>query len=220
MALILLLSLVVWADDAPSPALLLREGFDAANSPIAARILRNKHVRRAVGGGRKGTDGVRVEYVGSERGSERVVMQFILPTAVTEASLSYDVLFEDDFQFVRGGKLHGLGPADPVVGGEKVEPDGWSARLMFLEQGKLRIYNYHQNLGKKYGEGPTAAKFRFEKNRFYRITHHVRLNDPPSASNGFAHVYVDGERLVENNELRFRAVGGPHTLIRRFLVNT
>ena len=193
--------------------------FDQRRSSIAAKITGHRHVQLVPTGGVNGTPGIRVSYVGSTRGSERVVMQFGLAKQVKEAYLGYHVLFEQDFLFVRGGKLHGLGPADPAVGGEKVDPDTWSARLMFGSDGALKTYNYHQRLKGVYGEGVEVRGFRFKKDRWYRINYHVRLNDPPQA-NGFVRVLVDGKPLLEEERLRFRDEDKARTLIQRFLFST
>jgi hypothetical protein len=193
--------------------------FDKRRSSIASKITAHRYIQLVPTGGVNGTPGIRVAYVGSTRGSERVVMQFDLAKKVKEAYLGYHVLFEQDFQFVRGGKLHGLGPADPAVGGEKVDPDTWSARLMFGSDGALKTYNYHQRLKGVYGQGVAVRRFQFKKDRWYRINYHVKLNDPPQA-NGFVRVLVDGKPLLEEEGLRFRGKDSSKTLIQRFLFST
>lgn len=205
---------------APRPIAIFKVDFEDAKDSVARTILRHQRVSHAPKGGHGGTSGIRVAYAGSKRGSDRVVMQFKLARPVKEASLCFDVLFEEDFQFVKGGKLHGLGPANPAVGGEKVKPETWSSRLMFHRGGGLKTYHYHQKMSQEYGEGTVVSDFTFQKNRFYRLTWHVRLNEPASATNGFAHLFVDGKRVTENDNLQFRAKDGPHTLIRRFLFST
>ena len=204
---------------APEPTALFEVDFEDAKNSVGRTILRHQRVSHAPKRGHGGTTGIRVAYTGSKRGSDRVVMQFKLARPVKEASLCFDVLFEEDFQFVKGGKLHGLGPANPAVGGERVKPETWSSRLMFHSGGGLKTYHYHQKMSQEYGEGTVVSGFTFQKNRFYRLTWHVRLNEPASATNGFAHLFVDGKRVTENNNLQFRAKDGPDTLIRRFLFN-
>ena len=57
-----------------------------------------------------GSHAVKTRYEGYKHGSQRVAAMFELPRKMKEASLIFDVKFDKDFQFVRGGKLHGLGP--------------------------------------------------------------------------------------------------------------
>jgi hypothetical protein len=40
-------------------------------------------------------------------------------------------MFDQDWQWVLGGKLHGLGPEQPITGGNERLPTGWSARVTF-----------------------------------------------------------------------------------------
>ena len=47
----------------------------------------------------------------------------------------------------------------------------------------------------------------------------MKLNDPEEA-NGFAHIYVDGERVVSHDDVKFRGEKGDHTLIDRVLFST
>ncbi|MDH3719263.1 MAG: hypothetical protein OES79_14180, partial [Planctomycetota bacterium] len=125
----------------------------------------------------------------------------------------------NDFRFVKGGKLFGVGPSNPRVGGEAQHPQQWSARMMFSRGGALKTYNYHQD-AKTYGEGQAVPDFAFEKNRYYRLSFHVKLNDPPTEKNGLTHIYIDGKRMLEDNDLQFRKVNGEKSLIQRLLFNT
>lgn len=202
-------------DAAPdAPAAVFFENFESEPFLIQHRLL-----QAAPGEGVDGSTGLRAKYVGEERGSDRIVRRLPLDGELDEATLLYDVRFEEDFQFVRGGKLHGLGPVRPITGGNPIRPDGWSARVTFGPEGRVRTYIYHQDQPGTYGTTRSAADFRFEKGRYHAVSLHVRVNDPDEA-NGFAHIYVDGELVVEHDELRLRGEGGDDTLINRFLFST
>lgn len=176
-------------------------------------------VEVAEGEGIDGGSALRVAYEGYDRGSRRVVRQIPLGERGDEYTLVYDVRFDEDFQFVRGGKLHGLGPSSPITGGNPVRPDGWSARVTFAAGGQLRTYIYNQDQPGQWGTSANSGDFRLEKGRYYSISFHVKLNGPEEAD-GFAHVYVDGERVIEHDNLRFRGEGGGHTLVDRMLFST
>ncbi|MCB8889547.1 polysaccharide lyase [Vreelandella malpeensis] len=68
----------------------------------------------------------------------------ILPAEQYE--LAFWVRFCEEFDFARGGKLHGLGHASPVTGGNEITAKGWSARLMFRRDGGVKTYVYHQDM--------------------------------------------------------------------------
>ncbi|MBW3017226.1 hypothetical protein KY316_02545, partial [Candidatus Woesearchaeota archaeon] len=61
------------------------------------------------------------------------------PRNFTDATFEYDIMFGDNFDFVRGGKLPGLGGgASMGCGGTPEEyQNGFSARLMW------RVHNFH-----------------------------------------------------------------------------
>lgn len=95
----------------------MRLGFDRdMGTELVKQLLSHRHISLAKGGGPDGTDAIRVAYVGSEQGSERVIVRVPLGFATEVATLSFDVRFDRDFQWVKGGKLHGLGPKRPVTG--------------------------------------------------------------------------------------------------------
>jgi len=203
------------ADRAP-----LVETFDDGGNSFSAKLLRHQAISIAEASGVSGSNAIRVIYQGSPQGSERVIVGHSLPKGLLEATLTYDVKFCDAFQFVKTGKLHGLGPENLAAGGLPFDDARWSARVAFLSNGRIGTYLYHQDLPGQYGEITTAAGFRFEPNRYYRVALYVRLNDPPEAENGRAELFVNGTQVVSRENLRFRAVSGERTLIQKLLFNT
>lgn len=184
-------------------------------------LLQHQKLTLAPGGGLKGSTGLQAEYTGFDRGSERIVRHVFLPEPGLEFSLNYDVLFDKDFQFVRGGKLLGLGPKKHITGGRPIVPEGWSARVTFKNGGVVKLYTYHQDMQGQYGDrGAIRKPFKFEKERYYSVSLHVRVNDPPEASNGFSRLYVDGELIEQHEDLRLRATGGKATMINKFMFSS
>ncbi len=202
--------------------LLIKENFERGGrgSDFMNDLVRNPFLEIARGEGVNGGDALLARYEGFDRGSQRIGARYPLKNAADEVTLCFDVHFKDDFDFVRGGKLHGLAPARAITGGNPTTPEGYSARLMFGREGSLRTYIYHQDQTGRFGEGVTAADFRFERGKYYAISMHVKLNDPPAEANGWVHVYVNGEHLIEHRDLRFRDRDGRNTLISQFYFST
>lgn len=180
----------------------------------------SKNVEVVPGAGVGGSAGLRVTYQGNERGSERLAASFLLTEPVSEGSLSFDVKFEKDFQFVRGGKLHGLGPSAPVTGGHEMQPSGWSSRIMFQKDGAVSTYLYHQNKTSVFGDYKYAKGFRLEKGAFHSLTLCTRLNSLASKADGEARIYADGKLIVVHDSIKFWAGNLKESMISRFLFST
>lgn len=164
--------------------------------------------------------GLRVTYVGNEVGSKRIVSRFELSEAVTEASLSYDVKFEEDFQFVKGGKIHGLGPSNPIAAGDPMKPSGWSSRIMFFDQGKVASYLYHQRKTEKYGDTHIDENFKFQNGKFYAVTLYTKINSSAEANDGEAWIYIDGKRIVGQSNVQFWKAEQELSKISNFMFST
>ena len=169
---------------------LLDENFDRPGG-FAELLLADPHVQLIRKGGPDGSKAIRVSYVGSKEGSERVVVGYPLKRAVMEATLAFDVRFGEDFQWVKGGKLHGLGPENPVTGGNAREPDRWSARIMFAGDGRSHSYLYEQSRDKKFGVGDMSKAPVFKKGVWQKVRIRVKLNTPGKAD-GPASGYTRG----------------------------
>ena len=171
---------------------------------------------KGVGGG----SALRATYEGFPEGSRRIVSDFKLPKRMGEATLVYDVKFDNNFQFTKGGKLHGLGPDRKITGGNKMKPDGWSARAMWDRSG-LYSYVYSQNKDGKYGERPDdRLKFDLPKNEYISVSIYVKINHPVDKANGVVRIYVNGKGVSEQNGIQFRSVEGEKTGISQLLFST
>lgn len=197
----------------------LLETFDGGKTATLNSILKNRQVSVVPGEGVGGSSALKVMYEGFDRGSKRVTAKLHVPPRA-EYTLNYDVKFCNDFQFTKGGKLHGLGPAEPVTGGNKVGADNWSARVTFQGSGAPKTYVYHQDMERQYGDSVKATNFKFELGRYYAISLHVKVNEPASAANGFARIYVDGQKVADAENIRFRGNSGESTLISTVLFST
>ena len=202
----------------PVPVLKINFDEDMESKEFKA-LLGLKHIEFASGDGVNGSDGIKANYVGYEKGSERIVKNITLPDTYEEATLNYAVKFDKDFQFPITGKLHGLGPKNKVTGGKPMRPDGWSARITFSDNG-LKPYVYHQHLKGTYGEGKRAEGFQFTKGVFYDLAIYVKINTPANANNGQVLIYANGKKIASYNALQLRAEEGNDTEISNFMFST
>ena len=118
----------------------------------------------------------------------------------------YCVKFKTGFDFVKGGKLPGLTGGRSNTGGNRATGDGWSARYMWRRGGEIVIYLYHMDQRSKYGDDLALGR-RFTPGRWHRLTQRIRVNTP-GRKDGVIQVWVDGEQVLDRNDIRFRNVEG------------
>jgi hypothetical protein len=172
------------------------------------------------------TNGIlKASYIPDNRGSPRLTKDSKLNKNVTTATLSYDLKLNKnangtDFEFVKGGKLHGLGGGTATTGCEEnIEPNGWSVRLMWRANGVPNLYVYHQ--GRKAndcGADYPAVSFSLKTNDWYRIDLQVKMNSDAALNNGAATLYIDGIKRAEATNLRL--TGDNTVQIDKFLFST
>ncbi|MFN3786568.1 MAG: polysaccharide lyase, partial [Thiothrix sp.] len=128
---------------------------------------------------------------------------------------SYWVKFPENFDFVRGGKLPGIGSFEPRTGGDKPNGnDGWSVRVMWEKAGRLGQYVYHPDQPQAFGEFfPWDAPLP-EKGKWYQVKTLVRLNTP-GKHDGVITTWLNGKQVFDKRDLRFR--NGNNLQIERFL---
>ena len=208
-------------EQAEEAALLSCDFEEKDSQGLYDRLVRHDLLEVVEGEGVNGSKALRASYVGYERGSKRIVLSHPLPKQVKEATLHYDVKFARGFQFVKGGKLHGLGPEQPITGGRPMKPEGWSARAMWRGNNGLNTYAYSQNKQGQYGQGADRMlRFSFRPGRYYAVSIYVKLNDPVSAANGSMRIYVNGKGVADHRGIRFRGTDGDKTLINKLLFST
>jgi hypothetical protein len=142
-------------------------------------------------------------------------------TEPDEAYFRYYLRLGENWDPTRdGGKLPGLAGTYGRSGWGARKSDGqngWSTRGAFFQQTAppspiaglraLGSYVYHAGMGKRtYGEtwgwnlGPTGL---LEKNRWYSVEQHVRLNTP-GRSDGVLQAWIDGQLVFSRTDLRYR----------------
>jgi hypothetical protein len=120
-----------------------------------------------------------------------------------DLSLEYQVKFQKDFDFVKGGKLPGLCGGACNTGGRKPAGEGFSARYMWRAGGKLVLYLYHMDQPTLYGEdfplGVTA-----KAGTWYCLKERLSMNTP-GKSDGRVRVWIDGKKALDLDKVRFRS---------------
>ncbi|MFK7911260.1 MAG: polysaccharide lyase [Akkermansiaceae bacterium] len=204
-----------------SADVLLKEDFNGSDKrSMAGHLLSNKYIKPASKAGPDGTDAIRVSYEPYSRGSQRVTGRYALSRPVSSATLSFDVCFEQGFDFRKGGKLHGLSPEKSITGGKSKHPEGWSARLMFKPRGKVATYIYDQNKRNKYGDEKSGGSHRFKEGVWYRVDIQVTLNSDPTKKDGSAIILVNGKTVVKSSKQLLWSGNEKNSLIRYMLFNT
>lgn len=129
---------------------------------------------------------------------------------VTRACLTYQVLFPDDFDFVRGGKLPGLsGGKRPSGGARPTGDDGFSMRLMWRKTGDGELYGYFPNMqpdSNRGGDQIGTGAWQFRRGAWTRIDLELVLNDP-KRSNGEARLWIDGAPAIFLRNILYRQTG-------------
>lgn len=121
------------------------------------------------------------------------------------ASLSYKVRFPTGFDFVRGGKLPGLYGGAGNSGGHIPDgEDGFSFRLMWLKDGKGRVYAYLPS-SRVFGTPLLEGRFQFATGKWHQVTEELTLNTVGD-SDGMVRVWIDGKFVGEVSGLTIRSV--------------
>ncbi|MEZ5449951.1 MAG: hypothetical protein R3E95_15900 [Thiolinea sp.] len=128
---------------------------------------------------------------------------------------SYWVKFPENFDFVLGGKLPGVGSAEGGTGGGKPNGrDGWSVRAMWEGHGKLGQYVYHMDQPKHFGDFMPWETPEIERGQWYQVKTFVRLNTP-GKRDGIIRTWLNNQQVLYRQDLAFRSV--PDVKIERFL---
>ena len=117
--------------------------------------------------------------------------------------LSYYLRFSENFDFVKGGKLPGFFGGTVHSGGDIPDgTNGFSTRFMWRRNGKGEVYAYLPT-SEEYGTSIGRGNWRFRPGQWYRLEQEVILNTP-GESDGKIIVWVNGEKVVDRDNLKFR----------------
>ena len=162
---------------------------------------------------------LRVAYHPTKRGSARLTRKVWLP-AHDHYVLTYDLYFEPDFEFVRGGKLPGLAPSEPTSGCQPETLKGWSYRLMWLSSERLRNYIYTQDREAACGDGEINYNSILETGKWYNVELNLKLNSEDRPFGGHAIFKLNGEVIADDRDVQFRGEYTKDSLIQMMMFST
>ncbi|OCB90674.1 hypothetical protein A7U60_g2109 [Sanghuangporus baumii] len=140
-------------------------------------------------------------------------------TPLQSMLVSYELAFDSDFDWVKGGKLPGIrgGPSIEGCSGGK-EPTGtdcFSTRLMWRTDAAGEVYAYvpktdgicdadEVKCNDDFGVSIHRGAFGFPTGQWCRVTLLVQMNDPPSTSNGYVALYFNDILAISQTGVQFR----------------
>jgi hypothetical protein len=203
----------------------VRSNWNAENVGIkgdAVKIVRDPEAGQAHG------NVMRVFYAANSYGrqNESGAQWTVNIGAYDELYFAYDVYFEDDAEFVRGGKLPGLMCTNYYSDPASI-PDGtdrWTGGMMWFDDGKVINYMYHADQPAKYGDriywddGRNGQQY-FQRGRWHRVEVYYKMNTP-GVLDGRLKGWLDGELSVDTNEIMYRMPGGEDLDIGTFAFKT
>jgi len=173
---------------------LLSQNFETTDRRWEIKKLTHVETRKTPSGGVNRI--LRATYKPDKKGTERISSKIDLSRATRTATLSYDLKFSPNWEFVKSGKLHGLGGGTTTTGCSSPDPNGWSVRVTWKDKGP-KLYVYHQDRKGRCGDDFLPdPKFPFERNRWYRI------GESPltaSFSRNVAHLALFGWQMSKYN---------------------
>ena len=122
-----------------------------------------------------------------------------LDTTWTDMYLSYDVKFEDWFDFVKWGKLPGLCGWECPTGGW-LRGEGFSTRFMWRTDWEIEVYAYLQDIAEWYGKSIGRWAWTVGIWDWYTLTQRVKLNTPWN-SDWIIEFYVNDIKVYTESHL-------------------
>jgi len=151
-------------------------------------------------------------------------------TEANELYFLYELTFNGDYDFAKGGKLPGLGglnlsdaneikPTGCRSEGQQIDA-GFSLRSMFKEDGVAILYAYYQNnpnlelpesdgkyaCGEEISYQHNGKPFSFQKTKAYLVEQYVKINDA-NQENGIVTIHVNGFKVLEKIDMVFSENG-------------
>ncbi len=123
-----------------------------------------------------------------------------LPPA-RDSQLEYRIRFDGNYDFSRGGKIPGLAGGSAPTGCVDTNGSGFSARMMWRENGRLIGYVYDNNQSSDCGAAINTG-FSFKTNQWYRVKERVKLNTGRTG-NGILQVWVDDQMVINRSNLAY-----------------
>ncbi|KAI0063587.1 hypothetical protein BV25DRAFT_1824143 [Artomyces pyxidatus] len=134
--------------------------------------------------------------------------------------ISYEVAFDEGYDWVKGGKLPGLrggpNPNNCSGGNQANGTNCFSTRLMWRKNGAGEVYAYiprpnnicnapNIQCNDQFGISMSRGSFTFQSGKWNHVTLLVRLNSPLDVANGQVNLYFNDVEAFSQNNLDFRS---------------
>lgn len=122
--------------------------------------------------------------------------------------MSYCVEFDNDFDFVLGGKMPGLAGGSRPTGGVGPQCSGYSARMMWgggTGQPEMILYLYHQGQAGTYGDEISTGIIP-QQGQKYCFTQHINVGTPGNAD-GTIEIWVNGVQVINMQNIQLLCAG-------------
>ena len=158
------------------------------------------------------TRALSVKFPAHTYGSEKngAVWRLQFDSSYSAVEVRFDVMFKKGFDFVRGGKLPGLFGGNGNTGGNKPSgDDGFSARMMWRDDGRVVQYLYYPDQPDRYGhqipwiDATTGRQIQFVPGKWHTVVHQLSINTP-GKRDGRLHAFFDNQPVLKMDSIRFR----------------
>lgn len=143
---------------------------------------------------------ISVLYAPNDNGSARLRYSCNTSYRHLSALITFKVKFSSNFDWAKGGKMHGVGSLHPRTGGRESNSRDWSLRLSFLKSGQVAFYIYDA-VTEGWGRMIKSEDFKFTTGQWYDLAIIVSLDK--NTNLGVAKLHIDNDLiiLVERVEL-------------------
>jgi hypothetical protein len=155
-----------------------------------------------------------VTYVPSSIGSPRIEGMRAVSPPKSQATLEYDINFDPQFEWVKGGKLPGVRGGDRKItttGCVVPQPkDAWSFRLMWRQNARISMYMYDQERtvrNERCGLSRESKDWLLTKGVWHRLKLHVKVNSNATAKDGIAQLFVNNSLILERKGIQWYSKG-------------
>jgi len=105
-------------------------------------------------------------------------------------TFEYDITFDSNFPWSKGGKIPGISGGAGYTGGDPAWPgDGFSVRMMWAAGGGIKPYVYHKNQPDVYGDVFGGNFATIQSGKKYHVKYYVKLNTG-SNKDGVLKIYI------------------------------
>jgi hypothetical protein len=151
-----------------------------------------------------------VKYVPSSIGSPRIEGFQAISPPKSEATLEYDIMFAEGFEWVKGGKLPGFRGGNKSItttGCVVPQPkNAWSFRLMWRLNARVSMYMYDQERtvrNEKCGISRESKDNFLSTGVWHHFKTYVKVNSRADRKDGIARLYVNGSIVLERTGIQW-----------------